>query len=379
MSALHISTSRHAEYNIPKCIQSLRQNEPVLFMDRQKLRSQAQRFISGFPGTVLFAVKSNPAPTVIRCLAEAGINDFDVASPAEMHLVRRLIPQARLCFNHPVKEAQAIKLAFDKYMVRDFVVDCREELDKLVSSVSAPSSLVVQVRIKTTGSSKVYDFSQKFGATPEETLSLIRLLQDGGIPWALCFHVGSQCESPDPYLDTICTCKHIVDESESLPRYINVGGGFPVAYTGKPLPFIEQFFDIIAKAKKHCGLPPLLCEPGRAMVAAAGTLVTKVVLRKGNRLYLNDGVYGALGEINYLGIEPEAVATGQMRKLSETLSPFQIYGRTCDSFDYLDKCIHLPNDINIGDSVLFANMGAYSCTLSNRFNGFRAPSVRMMS
>ena len=110
----------------------LQPDEPVFCFSATALAARAFQFTKNFPGLVTFAVKSNPSVEVIRTLAGNGITSWDVASVHEMKLVREISPTAHFHYHNPVKSRREIEDAYRIYNCKRFVVDCREELDKII-------------------------------------------------------------------------------------------------------------------------------------------------------------------------------------------------------------------------------------------------------
>ncbi|MBL8631471.1 MAG: hypothetical protein JNM81_17680, partial [Rhodospirillaceae bacterium] len=171
---------------------------------------------------------------------------------------------------------------------------------------------------------------------------------------------------------------------------LDVGGGFPAVYPGMVPPPLERFMDAIKAASQpfvEQGAE-LWCEPGRAMVAAAGAMLVRVTLRKGRRLYLNDGTYGSLFDAGALGwrfpvrlVRPMKSGRGNTHKdaggkaPSEKLVPFMFYGPTCDNLDKMKGPFLLPEDTQEGDWIEIGMLGAYGATMQTRFNGFHSETV----
>src|SRR5436305_9917198 len=103
---------------------------PVYCLFPEKFAEAARRF-SDFPGDALYAVKANPAPPVLDLVYAAGIRHFDTASLPEIELVRRRFPDAICHFMAPVRLPGSARIAYETHAIRDFVVDCNFELDKL--------------------------------------------------------------------------------------------------------------------------------------------------------------------------------------------------------------------------------------------------------
>lgn len=281
--------------SVAEVIERLEPSYPVFCIFPDILRARARAFVEGFPGTVLYAVKCNPHPFVLEALAEGGIAHFDTASITEIAKITELMPEARCYFNHPVKGRGALKTAADVYGIADYVVDHMDELDKLVSI--AGTDITVEVRIATPKGKAVYDLSAKFGAVPDEAVALLKEAKKRGCRTALAFHVGSQCVDPAAFRIAMEIAARVRDAAGVPLDYLDVGGGFPAIYKLN-VPPLTDYFGVIEKARDELGFDiPLLAEPGRALVADGCSVLTQVHLRKGDDLYINDGIYGCLSEI----------------------------------------------------------------------------------
>lgn len=116
----------------------------------------------------------------------------------------------------------------------------------------------------------------------------------------------------------------------------------------------------------------LICEPGRALVAEAESLIVKVDLRKGDELYINDGGYGALFDSAQLGFVFPVRLIREGLDPKEPLLPFEFWGPTCDSIDHMKGPFLLPASVREGDYIEIGNIGAYGRALATRFNGYGA-------
>ena len=103
-------------------IARLKPVQPVTLLRPHAARAAARFFVEKFPGKSLYAVKANPSPDLIRVLWDGGVTHYDVASIGEVRLVRETLPQATLCFMHPVKAAEAIAEAYHEHGVRTFKI-----------------------------------------------------------------------------------------------------------------------------------------------------------------------------------------------------------------------------------------------------------------
>jgi len=172
--------------------------EPMHCLRPAVIAAAAGAFVSGFPGETLYAVKCNPEPAVLRALWAGGVRRFDCASAAEVSLVRSMFPDAGIHFMHPVKARSAIREAWERHGVRDFVLDSAEELAKILAETGAGAAddLGLVVRLALPKGEAVYDLSGKFGAAPAEAAALLRAARPNAARLGVSFHVGSQCLEP---------------------------------------------------------------------------------------------------------------------------------------------------------------------------------------
>jgi ornithine decarboxylase len=219
-----------------------------------------------------------------------------------------------------------------------------------------------------------YDFGAKFGAGPEQAVALLKMVAKRGLTPSMTFHPGTQCADPQSWGAYIKVVAKVAKEAGVTLARLNVGGGFAAHRVGSA-PDLEAIFDHIrAEVSTHFGphAPDLVCEPGRAMVADAFTLATRVkALRADGSVFLNDGTYGGLTEARDIGCSDRVqvmAPDGTIRNAAPRARV--VFGPTCDSLDRLPDPIPLPEDIQEGDYILFAGMGAYSRSLSTGFNGY---------
>ena len=362
-----------------KAIESLRPGEPLYLVYPDKFAAAANIFLTGFPGDVLYAVKANPHPIAIQQLWAAGIRHFDTASLGEIEIVKNLFPDAICHFMAPVRLPGQAKLAFEKYGVTDFVVDSQTELDKLLTETGNPKKLRIFVRLVAQLGGALLEMSSKYGCKPEDAAKLLKRVKAAGAQPCLTFHVGSQCLSPFSYAQAIEIAQRTINLAGVEIAALDMGGGFPAAYAGQEPPPFHWYFDMIKEALSNLGRPNLnvMCEPGRALVAEGISLVTQVVMRRGDRLYLNDGIYGSFDEQRFASFDENYPPTGfaldakgNAKPLSGDPRPFRAFGPTCDSADVLPRPQMLPDTIATGDFVLFGSMGAYTVSSRSPFNGY---------
>jgi ornithine decarboxylase len=354
-----------------------RPDAPVLFFAPSALHASARRFIDGFPGLVSYAVKANAEVPVVLGLIGAGVRAFDVASPAEIALIRKLDPEAALHYHNPVKSRAEIAFALGEG-VRTFSVDSTVELAKLAEGVAAagvvPEAVEISVRFRLPVKGAAYDFGSKFGADPEKAALLLKEAAERGLRTSLTFHPGTQCEAAEAWVVYIHRAARIAAEAGVAIERLNVGGGFPGTLYGEGHD-LAAFFTAIREARDaafEIGRPVLVCEPGRAMVSDCMALAAQVKLvREDGAVFLNDGIYGALDEFPVLGRTHHfAVLDGAGAPRRGIARPAVLFGPTCDSLDRLPGTPEVPGDLEEGDFLLFAGMGAYGSVTATQFNGF---------
>lgn len=369
----------------------LKPEAPIQCVFPEHVRTQARAFLDQFPGQVLYAVKCNPGPEFLRHMYDAGIRQFDVASLEEVRLVKSLFPKdVGLHFMHPVKSREAIRTAY-KLGVRTFSLDSVGELMKILEETKSAKDLNLFVRLAVSGNAAAYDLSGKFGAAPSAAADLLRHARKVAHKLGVCFHVGSQCMDPAAYAAAISRAADVIGKAKVKLDVLDVGGGFPAIYPNMTPPPLADYMKaittaaapLIAEGGVAAGAQ-LWCEPGRAMVAAAGSMLVRVILRKGRRLYINDGTYGSLfdaGALNWrfpvrlvrpLGRSGKNSNTPNTRLPSEKTVPFAFYGPTCDNLDKMKGPFLLPEDTQEGDWIEIGMLGAYGSAMQTRFNGFFA-------
>ncbi len=353
-----------------------RPTEPLHCLRPRLIQATAERFLAAFPGDAMYAVKCNPEPRVLRALWQGGVRQFDCASPAEVSLVRQMFgAQAEIRYMHPVKARSAIRDAFRLHQVRDFALDSAEELAKVREEARferrpTRGGLGLHVRLALPKGDAFYDLSGKFGAPAELAASLLAEARPHAERLGLCFHVGSQTMEPAAYRSALDLAKNVIERSGVAVDVIDVGGGFPVAYPGMTPPPLAAYIAAIADGVAALGRPGirLWAEPGRALVAPGVSVVVQVQLRRGDALYINDGIYGSLSDAGAPGFKFPARLLREAA--STSLAAFALFGPTCDSVDRMQGPFLLPDDVREGDYIEIGQLGAYGGALRTSFNGF---------
>jgi len=355
-------------------IAETRPEESVYCFRPEVLKENARRFVENFKGRVLYALKANPLEPAVDAIYEGGVRHFDTASLPEISQVSERYEGAQTYFMHPVKAWRAMETAYHSHGVRHFVVDHKDELDKVIDVLGNENEPpIIMVRLATPTKEATFNLSEKFGASVEETVALLRAVMDKGAVPGLCFHVGSQCVTTDGYQAAFELAGEVLSQTNCPLHCLDVGGGFPAAYEDSAPPPLAEYLSVIDKGAAALNLPEncyLMCEPGRAITADGMSVVTQVQLRKDDMLYLNDGIYGTLGGTR-LGLHFPKRLVRPGEKVSDETSSFKIFGPTCDSLDVLPYNIDLPADVRTGDWIEFGVLGAYGPAIRTDFNGFK--------
>ena len=279
---------------------------------------------------------------------------------------------------HTVKSRESIKEAYFKYGVKTFSLDTKDELIKIIESTNHAKDLELFVRVSVSNEHAEIDLSKKFGAITSEAIGLFRLTKQYAKKIGLSFHVGSQCMHPISYAKGISEIGKIIKKTKIIPDYINVGGGFPTIYPDLIPQTLDNYFEEIKKALekfKTKKKPEIICEPGRAIVAESGSTIVKVILRKKQKFYINDGTYGTLFDAGIPNIVYPSRLITNGRIISKKMTSFDFYGPTCDSMDYMKGPFILPNNIKENDYIELGQLGAYGLTFRTHFNGFYSDEI----
>ncbi len=364
--------------SVDELISQLQPDKPVYCIRKKSIQVASSFFQDKFPGNILYAVKTNPNKEVLKTIIQSGIKKFDVASVEEIKNIKQIDPKLHCSYMHTVKSRKNIKEAYFNYGVKDFSLDTKEELIKILESTNNAKDLNLFVRVAVSNEHAEIDLSKKFGALTSEAMGLFRLAKANSKKVGLSFHVGSQCMHPISYAKGITEIGNIIKKTKIIPDYINIGGGFPTIYPDLVPQSMENYFKEIktslAKLKID-KMPEILCEPGRAIVAESGSTIVKVNLRKKQKLYINDGTYGSLFDAGVPNIVYPTRLITNGRIISKKLTSFDFYGPTCDSMDYMKGPFLLPNNIKENDYIELGQLGAYGLTFRTQFNGFFSDEI----
>lgn len=372
----------HTALNVAR---TLRPTQPVTLVRPHAARRAARFFLEKFPGTPMYAVKANPSPDLIRTLWDAGLTHYDVASIAEVRLVREVAPNATLGFMHPIKAPEAIAEAYHRHGVRVFSLDSLDELEKIVAATAtngvAATDLTLCVRLRVSSSHSKLSLASKFGVHADEAAPVLMAARQVADALGICFHVGSQAMSPQAYGDAMAQVRTAIVSAGVTVDIVDVGGGFPSIYPGMAPAPLEAYFEVIHRAFESLPISysaELWCEPGRALSAEYASVLVRVEARKEDVLYINDGAYGALFDAAHVDWRFPVQLVRETASRARDID-FSFWGPTCDDMDFMRGPFALPADIKAGDYIEVGMLGAYGQAMRTGFNGFTAGETVFMT
>ncbi|XP_071510161.1 ornithine decarboxylase-like [Diadema antillarum] len=350
-----------------------------------------------------YAVKCNPDPRVLKLMTAMNMG-FDCASKNEIQLMLNMgVDPSRIIFANPCKQRSHLKFAATN-SVSLMTFDNEAELHK-IKKIYPEAKLVL--RILTDDSTAQCQLGLKFGCHPRHAPALLRIAQDLELNVVgVSFHVGSGCRDALTYLESIRNAREIFDFAADLGynmSLLDIGGGFP-GQASAPITF-EEMASVINRALDEsfpvgCGVR-IIAEPGRFYVASAVTVMVNVTTKRlvardiptykvaesddivANSVapskkdepafmyYVNDGVYGSFNCLLFDHASVEPVLLNERPADTQTFST-SIWGPSCDGMDrIMEHCI-MP-ELDVGEWLVFRDMGAYTLCASSEFNGFKRP------
>jgi len=352
-------------------IRAHKPERPVLGVRPHMAARAARFFLNNFPGDIAYAYKANNSVFLLGALYGAGIHHFDVASLAELEDAVT-IPGVQLHFMHPVKSRLSIRRAYE-LGVRTFSLDSEDELKKIYEETAQARDLSLFVRIAVPAKNSRVPLERKFGIAGAKAARLLVKTRQVAGQLGICFHVGSQTTTPDSYTIALAEVHKLIVKAGVVVDRIDVGGGFPARYPdSNPAPLIT-FMDAIKAGIETMPVREdvrLMCEPGRALVAEAESLIVRVDARRGDDLFINDGAYGTLYDAAHLGFTFPVRLVSRTPEPNEPMIPYSFYGPTCDSIDFMKGPFPLPASVTEGDYIEIGNIGAYGRAIGGKFNGY---------
>ncbi|HSX06637.1 MAG TPA: type III PLP-dependent enzyme [Candidatus Saccharimonadia bacterium] len=352
---------------------------PFIVTNLSVVEAKATTFQKLLPKVgIYYAIKANNDPGIIKTL-DRYVEGYDVASLGEVkHLISLGVPASKIVYSNPVKIPEHIVGAYG-VGVRYFAFDSLAEIEKLAKY--APGSKVY-LRLKVSDYGSKFPLSRKFGVDATYALDYCSIASDYGLQVVgVTFHVGSQSENSQVWSEAIKTAGDVIQQLREKGiniELLNLGGGFPADY-GDPVPGLGQAARVI-KAALRAHIPKDICviaEPGRYMVANAGSVVTTVIGRENRSgvdwLYLDMGTFQGLIEPLEMPNLRYPIVTDKNPRCRK--STFVLSGPSCDAYDTLGADYILPADLKVGDRLYICATGAYSQVYASSFNGFEPPKV----
>ena len=335
-------------------------------------------------------MKANPRKRILQILNETGIDGFDCASINEVCLASEINPKKEIFFNNPIKRSRDIADA-KKLGIRYFTAQTRGEIDKILKASYMSNSEdqnEIAIRMETQNPNAQINLSEKFGASEKETAGLINYIKQAAAKFAhtgISMHTGSQNTDLVSYGIAIRTMSDIAKNSGGV-QSINIGGGIPVQPDTDSEQEILKYLDAINRAVRDNikgaligNKPKIIAELGRSVVADCVDLYVPVLsseTRSGKKcVYIDDGVFTSFSDSVIHGWEYplNPVRPFFRRKAFRENVQTKVFGRTCDSGDYLTGDYLLPSDLDDGDYIHVPCAGAYMDSQASRFNGFETP------
>jgi ornithine decarboxylase len=233
--------------------------------------------------------------------------------------------------------------------------------------------LQLYVRVAVPAKNSRIPLERKFGIAGAKAAKLLVKTRQVADELGIAFHVGSQTTTPDAYVTAFAEVHKLIVKAGVVIDGIDIGGGFPSVYTDSQPAAMSDFMAAIKAGMETLPVTEacrLICEPGRALVAEAESLIVRVDARRGGDLFINDGSYGALFDAAHLGFVFPARLVSRPTEETGPLVPFEFWGPTCDSIDYMKGPFLLPSGIREGDYIEIGNLGAYGRAIAGGFNGY---------
>jgi ornithine decarboxylase len=351
-------------------------------MDLDKVSDAYQAITTAMPGiAVHYAMKCNPHRKVLRRLHGLGCR-FEIASAPELDTLLAIgVDPADMLYSNPVKPASHVARTYAAG-VRRYAFDSYDELTKLAAY--APDAAVI-VRLAVPDQGSDVPSEGKFGVEPDDAAGLLLAARTLGLrPHGVAFHVGSQMMSPAAWRAPLVLVQELMEKllaQDVRIRMVDLGGGLPARYDIPPPPLTE-YAAVIRTGLARLPYPvDAVTEPGRALAAEAGTLVTNVIgiaHRHGARwVHLDVGAFNGLME----SLETSNRLRYPLRDShgDALLTRCHLTGPTCDSQDTILFDAELSVGLAVGDQVHIGTAGAYTTAYASKFNGFGSPAVRCVA
>ena len=356
------------------------QKTPYLAINLHKIEEAYERLHKYLPDIEIFyAMKCNPNPDIMKTVLKCG-GLFEISSANEMIKAIDVGIDAKIIlFSNPVKMLADIRLAHEAGVCH-FAFDSHSEVDKLAEG--APGSKVY-VRLSVPVRKSTVASEGKFGVSIESARDLIIYAKKRGLEaYGISFHVGSQMLDYESWAHAIQHSGKLMktlQEDEIYLKFLDLGGGFPVCYEDVKQDNLEKTASLIIKAIEKY-IPKdvrVVVEPGRFLVANAGTMVTSVIgiAERFDKKWLHLDVGADNGLMESLETANSLAFPVHDSKRSTNKDVFNLTGPTCNSQDTILFDVMISSNIEIGDRLYIECAGAYSTAFTENFNGFPNPET----
>ena len=379
---------------------------PVYVMDEDLIRKNCRIYKNamdkhyGGNGLVLYASKAFSCKRMVKIVKEEGFG-LDVVSGGELYTaIKADFPMDKVYFHGNNKTEDELNLAVDNG-VGTIVVDNVFELEKLNAIAEKKGKIVdIMFRIKPGIDAHTHEFvmtgqiDSKFGVALEtgeamEAYKTAKQMKNLNIVGVHC-HIGSQIFDIEPFEHAASVMMGFISDlkSEGIEiEQMNLGGGYGIKYVPEDNPidydaYIEAVSKVVKKvaAEKGIAMPKILMEPGRSIVASAGTTLYNIggVKEIPNvRTYVSvDGGMADNPRFIMYGSQYHALlANNPLAKAEEVVT---IAGKCCESGDLLIKDIKMPK-LKAGDTLAVLATGAYNYSMASNYNRIPKPPVVMVS
>lgn len=353
---------------------AIRPFEPLCLFRPHTVIYRVGEFREQFPGLISYAVRANPEPMVLGELFANGVDWFSVNSLAEMELVWRYLPDAKMHYTAVVKPPEVVDIAYRRHRIRSFVVDHPREFNKIRAFGGPDATVLVRLNVP---SMTTHNEGDRFGCSVEGGAHLVREIVEAGYKVGLSVNVGSQVLDPRVYEEGFGRMREVLYRAPYGMDMISIGGGFPSPYESYSPPPLAEYMRTVKKGIKSLNLPRtcrVLAEPGRALVADSMSIVARVDLRRGRFVYINDGLLGMLSSLN-TAVKPSVRLVRLDEAPKPELAEFSFSGPAGLINDLMPGPYALPADLKAGDYIEFGQMGAYSTTMRTHFHSQPSPRV----
>lgn len=363
---------------------------PAYIYSRATLERHWHAFDKAFgahPHLICFAVKSNSNIALLNVMARLG-SGFDIVSQGELERVLAAGGEpSKVVFSGVAKSHSEIQRALE-VGIRCFNIESIAELHRINEVAGQLGKIApISLRVNPDVDAHTHPYistglkENKFGVSVTQAREVYRLaktLPNVKITGMDC-HIGSQLTELQPFLDAtdrlIVLMEQLKEDGIEL-HHLDLGGGLGVPYNGEEPPHPTEYAKALLEKLKGYADLEIILEPGRAITANAGILVTKVEYLKANEdrnfaivdTGMNDMVRPALYEA-YMQI------TEVDQSLSREKAVYDVVGPICETSDFLGKDRELA--IEQGDLIAMRSAGAYGAAMSSTYNS-RPQAVEIM-